>query len=161
MKRILKWIGIGLILALVVSQAIRPAKTNPPVDESKTMRANTQMSAEVAAILERACSDCHSSKTTWPWYSQIAPVSWYVISDVNGGRKELSLSDWGAYEPKRKARKLQEICEQIEKGEMPMKSYLLLHPAAKLSDSDKHVLCDWAKQERERVLADQTVETSH
>jgi len=152
MRRILKWIGIGLVVAFVVIQAIRPAKTNPAVDETKTIQANTQMSPEVSAILERACSDCHSSKTTWPWYSQIAPVSWYVISDVNGGRKELSLSEWGTYEPKRKARKLQEICEQVEKGEMPMESYVLIHPTAKLSDSDKKLLCDWAKQERERVL---------
>lgn len=155
MKRILKWIGLGLVVALVVIQAIRPAKTNPAVDETKTMTANTHMSAEVAAILERACSDCHSSKTTWPWYSQIAPVSWYIVSDVNGGRKEMSLSDWGTYEPKRKVRKLQEICEQVEKGEMPMKTYVILHPAAKLSDSDKQLLCDWAKQERERVLGAQ------
>jgi cytochrome c551/c552 len=155
MKRILKWIGIGLVVALVVSQAIRPAKTNPPVDETKTIQANTQMSSEVSAILERACADCHSSKTTWPWYSQIAPVSWYVISDVNGGRKEMSLSDWGSYDARRKARKLQQICEQIEKGEMPMRSYVVMHPTAKLTDSDKQLLCDWAKQERERVFASQ------
>jgi len=153
MKRILKWIGIGLVAAFVVIQAIRPAKTNPTVDESRTMQASAHMSAEVAAILDRACSDCHSSKTTWPWYSQIAPVSWYIVSDVNGGRKELSLSDWGSYEPRRKARKLQEICEQVEKGEMPMRSYVLIHPAAKLSDADRQLLCAWAKQERERVLS--------
>ena len=155
MKRMLKWSGMGLVVAFVVIQAIRPAKTNPPVDETRTMEANTQMSPEVSAILARACSDCHSSKTAWPWYSQIAPVSWYIVKDVNDGRKELSLSDWSTYEPKRKARKLQEICEQIEKGEMPMKSYVLIHPAAKLSDSDRQLLCDWAKQERERVLASQ------
>jgi Haem-binding domain len=159
MKRILKWIGISLVVAFVVIQAIRPAKTNPPVDESKTIQANTQMSPEVSAILERACADCHSSKTTWPWYSQIAPVSWYIVSDVNNGRKELSLSEWGTYEPRRKARKLQELCEQVEKGEMPMKSYVLIHPAAKLSDSDKQILCDWAKQERERVLESQQPHT--
>ena len=155
MKRVLKWIGIGLAVALVVIQAVRPAKTNPPVDETKSMQANTRMSPEVSAILERACSDCHSSKTTWPWYSQVAPVSWYIVSDVNSGRKELSLSDWGTYEAKKKARKLQEICEQVEKGEMPMESYVLIHPAAKLSESDKQLLCEWAKQERERVLTSQ------
>lgn len=154
MKRILKWTGIGLVVLFIVIQAIRPAKTNPPVDETKTMQANTHMSREVSAILDRACADCHSSKTTWPWYSQIAPVSWWVIDDVNDGRKELSLSDWGAYENKRKARKLQEICETVEKGEMPMKSYVLIHSDAKLSDSDKQLLCEWAKQERERVLAE-------
>lgn len=160
MKKILKWIGISLVVLVVVIQVIRPAKTNPAVDETQTMRASTQMSPEVASVLDRACSDCHSSKTTWPWYSQIAPISWYVIRDVNQGRKELSFSDWGKYEPRRKARKLQEICEQVEKGEMPMKSYVLIHPTASLSESDRHLLCDWAKQERERVLASQAFKDS-
>ena len=155
MKRTLKWIGISLVVLLVVSQAIRPAKTNPAVDETQTMQANTHMSPEVAMILERACSNCHSSKTTWPWYSQVAPVSWFIVSDVNGARAHLSLSDWGTYKPEKKASKLQEICEQVEQGDMPLKSYVLINPAAKLSESDKQLLCDWSKQERERVVRSQ------
>lgn len=153
MKRILKWTGISLSVAFVGIQAIRPAKTNPPIDPSRTMQAATQMTPEVSALFERSCSDCHSSKTTWPWYSQVAPVSWFIVNDVNDGRKELSLSEWGTYETRRKAHKLEDICEQLEKGEMPIKSYLLLHPTAKLSDSDKQLLIEWAKQERERLLS--------
>jgi len=155
MKRTLKWIGISLVVLFVVSQAIRPAKTNPAVDETRTMQANTHMSPEVAAILERACSDCHSSKTTWPWYSQIAPVSWFIVSDVNGARRHMSLSDWGTYKPEKKATKLQEICEEVEKGDMPLKSYVFIHPTARLSESDKKLLCNWARQERERMLGSQ------
>lgn len=153
MKKILKWTGIILVVVLVVIQAIRPAKTNPPIDPSKTIENNTQMSPEVAAILDRACVDCHSSRTTWPWYSQIAPISWYLINHVNDGRKELSLSEWGSYETRRKAHKLEEIREQIESGSMPIPAYVLLHPNAKLSDADRRLLIDWANQERERMLA--------
>ena len=155
MKRTLKWIGISLVVLLVVSQAIRPAKTNPAVNETQTMQANTHMSPEVAMILERACSNCHSSRTTWPWYSQVAPVSWFIVSDVNDARRKWSLSDWGTYKPDKKASKLQEICEQVEQGEMPLASYVLVHPTARLSESDKQLLCDWAKQERERVVGGQ------
>ncbi|HSB11510.1 MAG TPA: heme-binding domain-containing protein [Blastocatellia bacterium] len=155
MKKVLKWTGISLIVVLVVIQAIRPAKTNPEVDEARTVQAHTSISPEVSAILERSCYDCHSSKTTWPWYSQVAPVSWLLVRDVNQGRRELSFSDWARLDARRAARKLQEICEQVEKGEMPMSSYVLLHPDAKLSDSDKQLLCDWAKRERDRVLAAQ------
>jgi hypothetical protein len=155
MKKALKWIGISLVVLLVVSQAIRPAKTNPAVDETQTMEANTHMSPEVATIMERACSNCHSSRTTWPWYSQVAPVSWFIVSDVNDARRKWSLSDWGTYKPDKKASKLQEICEQVEQGEMPLESYVLIHPTAKLSESDKQLLCDWAKQERERVVGGQ------
>jgi len=153
MKKTLKWTGIIVVVVLVVIQAIRPAKTNPPIDQSKTIENNTQMSPEVAAILNRACADCHSSKTTWPWYSQIAPVSWYLVDHVNDGRKELSLSNWGTYETKRKTHKLEEIREQVESGAMPISSYVLLHPNAKLSDADRRLLIDWANQERERMLA--------
>lgn len=155
MKKVLKWTGIGLIVLLVVIQAVRPAKTNPEIDEARTVQAHTRISPEVSAILERSCYDCHSSKTTWPWYSQIAPISWLLVRDVNQGRRELSFSDWARLDARRAARKLQEICEQVEKGEMPMESYVLLHPEAKLSDSDKQLLCDWAKEERERVVATQ------
>src|SRR5215471_3351636 len=158
--KIVKRIVIVLIVLLIAIQVVRPAKTNPAVDNTKTIEANTQMSPQVAAILERSCYDCHSFKTTWPWYSQVAPVSWYLVYDVNKGRRDLSLSEWSKYDARRSARKLQEICEQIEKGEMPTKPYLLLHPAAKLSDSDKKVLCDWARQERERVLASQPKSSS-
>jgi hypothetical protein len=153
--KILKWSGITLVVLFVLIQAVRPAKTNPPVDESKTFQANTNISPEVTAILERSCNDCHTNKTTWPWYSQVAPVSWLLVSDVNDARKNLSLSDWGTYDSKKRSRKLQEICEQIETGAMPLPSYVLLHRAARLSDSDKRTLCDWTKQEGERVLASQ------
>lgn len=155
MKKTLKWTGIILVVLLVVGQAIRPAKTNPPIDETKTIHANTTMSSEVAAILERACSDCHSFNTTWPWYSQVAPASWLLVSHVDQARRSMSLSDWGSYDSKKKARKLQEICEQVERGEMPLTSYLLLHPAARLSDSDKKTLCDWTRKEGERATASQ------
>jgi hypothetical protein len=152
----LKWIGLTLIVLLVAIQLIRPARTNPVVDESRTIEADTQMNPEVAAIFERACYDCHSSKTRWPWYSQIAPVSWFLVSDVNDARKKLSLSDWGSYDPKKKATKLQEICEEIEKDDMPLASYVLLHPQAKLSGSDRKLLCDWVKLEGKRATETQT-----
>lgn len=155
MKKTLKWSGIVLIVFLVASQAIRPAKTNPAVDETKTIGVNATVSPEVAAILDRACIDCHSSKTTWPWYSEVAPVSWWLVDHVNEGRKELSLSEWGTYDSKKKLRKLEKICEEVEHGAMPLKSYLLLHPAARLSDSDKQTLCEWAQQETERLPSSQ------
>ena len=155
MKKRLKWIGIILVVLLVVIQSIRPARTNPVVDEVKTINVNATVSPEVAAIFERACIDCHSSNTTWPWYSEVAPVSWFLVDDVNSARKELSLSDWGTYDSKKKARKLEKICEEVEQGGMPLTSYLFLHPAARLSDSDKQTLCEWTRQETERLAASQ------
>lgn len=140
--RKLKWIGVvGGALFLVI-QVIRPARTNPAVDEQRTIQARTQMPADIAAILNRSCNDCHSHRIRWPWYGHIAPVSWYLVSDVNRGRKELSLSDWARYDARRAARKLGEICEQLEKGAMPPWDYSIIHPSARLSESERRFLCD-------------------
>ena len=155
MKKFLKWALVALALLFVAAQAIRPAMKNPPVDESKTLRANSQVTPEVGAILDRSCNDCHSNQTVWPWYSQLAPVSWLLTRDVNEGRQQVNFSEWGTYNQRKAARKLKEMCEQVEHNEMPLWFYLPLHPTAKLSDADRKTLCDWAKQESARISAAQ------
>jgi cytochrome c551/c552 len=151
-KKILKWAGITLAVAFIVIQFIRPAKTNPPVDEASTLSARLQVTPEVEAILNRSCVDCHSHKTVWPWYSHVAPVSWYLTHDVNEGRRHWNVSNWPT-DPKRSAHRLEEMCEQVEKGEMPLAIYVTMHPTAKLTDADKKTLCDWANAERQRMGA--------
>ena len=94
MQKILKWAAISLGIAFMVMQFIRPAKTNPLVDDASTMSARLQVTPEVEAILNRSCIDCHSYKTVWPWYSKVAPISWLLVSDVNEGRKHFNLSNW-------------------------------------------------------------------
>ena len=100
--------------------------------------------------MHRACFDCHSNATVWPWYSHVAPVSWLLADDVKKGRKEVNFSEWGGYTQKRKLRKLKEICDQVKEGDMPLKKYVPLHPASKLSDADRAAICDWAKAEAKR-----------
>jgi hypothetical protein len=113
----LKRSGVVLVVLLALIQAVRPAKTNPPIDETKTMKANATMSAEVAAIFERACNDCHSNKTTWPWYSQIAPVSWLLVDDVNSGRKGLSLSEWALTIQRKKPVSWRKCAKKLKEAE--------------------------------------------
>lgn len=155
MRKALKWFFIVVALLFAAAQAYRPDRTNPAVDESKTLRANAHLTPEVAAILDRSCKDCHSSETRWPWYSNVTPVSWFLKSHVEEGRRELSFSEWGNYAPRKRERKLHEMCEQVETGEMPIRSYLPLHPSAKLSDEDRRVLCAWAHEEEERITSEQ------
>jgi hypothetical protein len=155
MKKFLKWAAVALALLFVAAQTIRPAMKNPPVDESKTLRANSQVTPEVGAILERSCNDCHSNQTVWPWYSQLAPISWLLTRDVNEGRQQVNFSEWGTYNQRQAGRKLKEMCEQVEHNEMPLWFYLPLHPTAKLTDSDRKTLCDWTKQESARISAAQ------
>lgn len=148
----MKWLKrILLVLALlfVVAQFFRPTFANPPIVEAKVLHAP----ANVQAILDRSCADCHSSHTVYPWYSRISPVSWWLAGHIKDGRRELNFDEAGGYTEKRTLRKMTEICEQVEKGEMPLKSYLPLHPAAKLSDADKKTLCDWTRSEKQRINA--------
>ena len=149
--QILKWIAIILFVVFVGIQFVRPALTNPPVDESQTILARAKVPPDVAAILDRSCRDCHSNKTVWPWYTHVAPVSWWLKNHVDHGRKDLNLSEWGKLPADRQDRKLRQICDEVQDGNMPLASYLPMHPAAKLSDQDKKILCDWTDQEREKL----------
>jgi heme-binding protein len=139
-----KWVLLVLAVAFVAIQFVRPSLGNPPVDEAKTIDATAAVPADVHAMLERSCYDCHSNKSAWPWYSRVAPVSWLIAKDVRQGRKELNFSEWGTYKPRRKSHKLEELCEQVNEKKMPLKVYLPLHPRAKLSDADRTRLCEWA-----------------
>ena len=149
--KILKWTVIALAVVFAGLQFIRPARTNPPVDESRTILARTRTAPEVASILERSCNDCHSNQTRWPWYSQIAPVSWFVVNHVNVGRREMNLSDWAQYSANEQRHFLNKIYREVKSGQMPLSSYVRLHGEAKLSSEDIGMLCDWARAETGRL----------
>jgi uncharacterized membrane protein len=140
MKRWFKRIFVGLLLVGVVLQFVPVDRTNPP--EHGQLAA----SPEVQAVLRRACYDCHSNETNWPWYSKIAPVSLLISSDVKKGRKEVNFSVWESYDKRRKTRKLREIAKEVEKGSMPLAYYLPLHPDAKLTAAERDLILSWAKQ---------------
>ena len=149
--KILKWLGIAVVCLFVGLQFVRPARTNPPVDPSQTIQTHVQISSEVAAIVDRSCQDCHSNATRWPWYSNVAPFSWLLVDHVNEGRRHLNLSEWGRLDTRRAGRKLDEICEEVKDGAMPIDSYTWIHRSAKLSAEDVGTLCNWATAERARL----------
>lgn len=150
-RSIFKWVVIVLLAAFVIIQFVRPARTNPPVDPAKTIGANLQVSPQVAAIFDRSCNDCHSNKTVWPWYTNVAPVSWLLTSHVNEGRHDMNLSEWGGYDKDKQSRRLRDMCEQVQDGNMPLSTYTPLHPKAKLSADDVKTICDWVNAERTRI----------
>lgn len=148
----LKRIGIFLVIVFLAIQVYRPSRTNAPEDPFKTIAADAAVGVPPAAF-QRACMDCHSNQTVWPWYSAVAPVSWLVADDVRHGRSHLNVSEWGALDAKKKDKVLEEICEEIEKGAMPLKSYRWMHSDARLSPDDVKAICGWTQQARQRLAA--------
>ena len=154
MKKFFRWTAISLVVLFAGAQFVRPAKTNPATDESRALEQHVPMNEEVKATLKRACYDCHSNETKWPLYSQVAPVSWFVIDHVNHGRRHLNFSDWSGYNKPAQAENLRLIQETVRLGAMPLSSYLLAHSEAKLSHEDKIRLGEWAKIERQRIISE-------
>lgn len=151
MKKVLKILVLVLVAALICAQFFRPNRVNPPVVPENTLEASTQVPNNVKAIIDRSCGDCHSNNTVYPWYSNITPVSWFLADHIKDGRREMNFSEFNTYSPKKKAHKMEEICEQIEAEAMPLPSYLWLHRDAVLSKEDGKILCDWAKEEKARI----------
>lgn len=147
LKRIVQIIVIVLFVGFIVIQFIRPNLTNPPVVAEQTIEASVTIPENVKTILSRSCADCHTNTTSFPWYAQIAPASWFLADHIREGRHELNMSEWGTYNDLKKKKKLEEICEQVESREMPLPSYLWIHRDAAMSGEDIKVLCDWAKAE--------------
>src|SRR5579864_5831856 len=129
---ILKWV----LLAAVVIQFIPFGHThlNPP-----PIREPAWNSPAARALIHRACFDCHSNETVWPWYSNVAPMSWLLERDVNGGRSHLNFTEWNL--PQKHAK---DVANEVKQGDMPPWFYLPMHPAAKLSDAEKQALIDGA-----------------
>jgi uncharacterized membrane protein len=140
-----KKILIGLLVLFLAAQAIQPSKNQGSQTGPKDITTVMQVPDSVMSVLKKSCYDCHSNYTTYPWYDNITPANWFVANHVNEGKRELNFTTFGEYSARRQAKKLDESAKQIEKGEMPISSYTLLHPDAKLSDAQRQLLINWFK----------------
>ena len=144
----------GFVVLAAGGQLIRPAKNLSPDGPGPADLAGLHPPpAAVKAVLERACYDCHSNHTRYPWYADIQPVGWWLASHVKEGKSHLNFSTFGAYPAQRQLRKLDELIEEVEAGEMPLASYKLTHPDARLSPDEIRALTDWARAVRGRLPA--------
>lgn len=151
-------VSIVVFIAIQVRQAER---TNPPVDPSLAIDRHLPVPADVKAILDRSCRDCHSHETRWPFYAYIAPMSWDLVSHVNHGREEMNLSEWGEYDADAMGDILDAMCRQVRRGNMPLPQYLLIHRSARLSPSDVERLCRWTSDTSVELRARQEAEEEH
>jgi len=151
LKKIIKVVAIVFAGALIAIQFFQIDTVNPPVVDSETLEAAVAVPPDISLILGRSCNDCHSNKTIYPWYTRIQPGGWFMKDHVDHGRSDLNFSVFNTYTPKKKAHKLEEICEMVEGKAMPLPSYLWLHGDAVMSESEIRAVCDWAKAEQAKI----------
>jgi exonuclease VII small subunit len=134
-----------LLVALVLIQFYRPERNINPNTTADDIVNAYSVPADVASVLHKACYDCHSNNTNYPWYNNFQPVALWLDDHVREGKDELNFSEYGSFKTKRKLKKLKEIVKEVEEGEMPLDSYTWIHGEAKLTAAEKQLLIDWAK----------------
>jgi hypothetical protein len=138
-RKFLKISAMILAAAFLAAQVIRIERINPPV------QSGIAGDPAVQPLLRRACYNCHSNETVWPWYSNVAPASWLVASDVKEARSQLNFSEWEAYGSEGQSYKLADIAGEVRDGKMPPWYYTLAHPEARLSPAERNAIHSWAE----------------
>lgn len=138
-----KKIFIGIAVVLIVMQFFQIDKSSIPIDQQKTFAATLNPPADVLAQLKAACYDCHSNETKYPWYTYVAPVSFWIRGHIKNGRNALNFSTWAEMTVNDQKHALHECAEEIEEGHMPPKGYYRMHGEAYLDNAKKTLLMNW------------------
>lgn len=133
----MKIVIIVFLISIVGIQFILVDHTNPPVTGEISLPYNLK------SAIKKSCYNCHSNETKWPWYSYVAPVSWFIVKDVKDGRKHLNFSEWNLISLSKREKIMEEIWEEVEAGEMPMGTYVIMHPEAKLTADELRDIGIW------------------
>lgn len=148
---ILKKVGIGLLVLLVVLQFFQPNKNQGDKLGPNDIYQVAMTPTLVQTALETSCYDCHSNNTVYPWYTKVQPIGLWMQHHVDEGKEELNFSEFKSYKPKRQAHKMDEIVEMLEKDEMPLASYTLIHKNAVLTEEQKVQMIEWAKASAKEI----------
>lgn len=141
----MKKISVILLVTFILIQFFPIDKNNPAPTPQMDFLTIKNTPETTANLIRNGCYDCHSNETKYLWYSNVQPIAWFLQDHIEEGRKELNFSTFATYEPKRQAHKLAEAIEQIEKGEMPLDSYIIAHSEAKFSEAQKQEVIQYLK----------------
>lgn len=143
--------GLALLIVFVAIQFIQPARNKSgqvlPSDISKII----SVPLPVVSLLTKACYDCHSNHTSYPWYTYVQPVGWLLNNHIQNGKAGLNFSEFGSYSIRRQQSKLKSIASQVNDDAMPLSSYTWVHKNAKLSKKDKNLIIDWATKAKDSI----------
>lgn len=155
----LKKIGWILLIALVLIQFFRPAKNQTLSAQPNAIQTRYAVSDNVSAILKKACYDCHSNNTHYPWYSYIQPVYWWLNDHIEEGKSHLNFDEYTHRRLRYQYHKMEEVIEQVKEGEMPLNSYTWVHPEANLNPDERAVLTGWAQQIMDTLKANYPIDS--
>lgn len=150
--KIIKVLILVLIVVVIAIQFVPDGIPDNKPEDNRTLAHDTLVTPDVLAILKKSCFDCHSNQTDFPWYAGIAPSSWLLADHINEGRKNLNFSEWQDFSKRKKVGKLEDIQEQVKKGEMPLKSYTLIHKKAVLTSEEIQTLIKWTDEATGRLV---------
>lgn len=142
-----------LLAALVIIQFIHPKKNKSEENQPNFIGNTFPVPADVKSILAKACNDCHSNNTKYPWYTNIQPLHWFMDKHIRGGKKEMNLDEYTSRSLRYQYKKMDDLKEQIKEGEMPLDSYTWMHKNAKLTEEEKNKLIAWADGIRDTLKA--------
>lgn len=148
----LKRIGLVILVLLVISQAFRPDK-NKSGDATSSIDKTYPIPHNVQVILTKACNDCHSNTTRYPWYAEVQPVAWWIGDHVKDGKRHFNLDEFSKYRIRKQYKKLEECIDEVKEGGMPISSYTLIHKDAVLTDAEKQTLINWCTDIRDSIKA--------
>lgn len=150
------FLALTVMFMVAIAGWSRPGPAVPTADPALALGAHNPVPAPVMTVLRRACFDCHSNHTRWPWYARVPPASWLVLRDVERGRGQMNFSLWAQYNPYDRADMLDKVCDLVSKKRMPLWQYRLLHAEARLTDTEVATLCDWSRAEASRLVNGET-----
>ena len=145
MRKFINVFGWLFLIALIIIQFFRPEKNIHPVEQPNSISKKFAVSADVKTILDKACMDCHSNNTRYPWYNNIQPVAWWLNNHVKDAKRELNFDEYINRRPRFQYRRMEQTIELVKEKEMPLDSYTWIHKDAILTDVEKTKLYDWAK----------------
>ncbi|ATP55601.1 cytochrome C [Pedobacter ginsengisoli] len=147
----IKKILLGLLVIFILIQFVQPARNKSrqvmPNDISKIV----SVPSDVQGILKKACYDCHSNNTEYPWYVNMQPMHWFMNNHIQSGKAELNFSEFGSYTSRRQQSKLRSIENSLKDGSMPLNSYTLIHRNAILTKTEKLLLMNWVQNSKDSL----------
>jgi hypothetical protein len=148
-KKIL-WV---LLIILIIMQFIHPARNISKGEQPNNIAKAYAIPPDVKTVLDKACMDCHSNNTRYLWYFHLQPVDWWLTKHINEGKRELNFDEFANKSPRYQFNKMENLIDQVKKGEMPLKSYTWIHKDAILTDEEKKAITSWAEGVRTELRA--------